>query len=748
VLDFNDLERYALKVLDHPEAVEHYQHRWKAFLVDEFQDTNQVQAEILDRLTRIAKLTIVGDEKQSIYGFRGADPNVFSRVRDEIVEIRGGQHVPLTKTYRAHHGLVEAMNLIFAPVLDVLHQPLEAARVDSQLSEPFLHSAVVGESRGTPKSRLQILEARYIADQIKSLHDEQNVAYKDIAILARRWAPLEVYLGVLSANGIPAVNVGGGSLLETREAKDIYALFSFLSEPSDAIPLAAVLRSPFFAVSDLTLLNAAPELNNRSWWRAIQDRPEFAHAVDILNTLLDARQLSSSEQILSLALSLTGYESVIANLPYGTRRVADLRGMRELFQRLERKGRGDTFGTTRYLRELIETETDIPRPQLAPGEAVSLMTIHRAKGLEWPVVFVPDLACERYVDNAKVLIDSEVGIAFQMDGEAFEKQQPAIHKLIRARKREREAAEARRLLYVAITRAKDKVILTATRKGSTREKDLDIDILRPGLDAAGIEDEIIPYVEALAVAPAPIEPAALPVPDEINIGPVRTSLRELPATSLTVYAKCPKRFEYQFVNGHPGIGEGYASAMAIGSLTHIALENDITDPAALLRFSPESTAEQAREAIELANAFRENPAFASVRSGVLSTEEPFRYDAGPIGINGVADLVGMDFVLDYKTDAEVDRDEHRFQLWAYAEAFKKEKAYVAYLRHNKLIEYTCDELARSREDAHLMLDKIAGGVFEATPSEKACSACAYRSICDKKYEGAIAVEVGAQLSLF
>ena len=724
VLDFGDLEQYALKILESTEAIDHYKARWRAFLVDEFQDTNPIQAEILSRLSRGAALTVVGDEKQAIYGFRGADIGVFGRVRTEITE-RGGGAVPLSKTFRSHHDLVMTMNAIFAPVLGTLHQPLEADRSISSISEPFVQTAIVEKVDGTAKEQLEIIEARYIADQIAKLHDG-GVAYKDIAILSRVWAPLDVYLDVLSAMGIPAVHAGGGSLLETREAADICALLSFLSEPTDDVPLVAVLRSPFFAISDRVLFEAATALSaDVCWWEVIQQRREFEHPVSVLRELLASRDASSSDQIVALADRLTGYGAVIANLPHGSRRVADLGGLREFFRRLERNGRGDVFGTTRYLRELITTETAIPRPPLDAGEAVSLMTIHKAKGLEWPVVFVPDLARQMQGNHAAILIDNELGVAFQMDGEAFEKDQPAIHKLIKLRIKERENDEARRLLYVAVTRAKDKVFLTATKaKGPY------IDILRPGLDAAGMIDEIIPYNDTLAIAPSPGEPAPFALPEHFNIEAVTVGLDELPVTALTAYARCPKRFEYQYVAGHPGLGEGAASAMAIGSLAHLALELDIGDVETLRKAVPDSTDEQLEAALGYANAFRTNPAYEKVRLSECQKEVRFAIRSDGLTLSGIADLVGPDFVLDYKTDAEMHPDEHRFQLWAYAAAFSKPRALIAYLRWDTLHEWPADSLAQIGVEASALIRRIRQADYAATPSFSECSACPFEKICE------------------
>ena len=126
-LDYNDLELYAIKVLKDPNAAAHYAERWKAFLIDEFQDTSPVQAELITRLTANANLTIVGDEKQSIYGFRGADAEVFGEFKERIGAM-GGKTVVLDETYRSNSSLVRQMNLIFEPLLGPLHQPISAAR--------------------------------------------------------------------------------------------------------------------------------------------------------------------------------------------------------------------------------------------------------------------------------------------------------------------------------------------------------------------------------------------------------------------------------------------------------------------------------------------------------------------------------------------------------------------------------------------------------------------------------------------
>ncbi|MEP6945193.1 MAG: UvrD-helicase domain-containing protein [Acidobacteriota bacterium] len=740
VLDFGDLEHYALQILRQPEAIEHYSLRWRAFLVDEFQDTNAVQAEILDRLTKGASLTIVGDEKQSIYGFRGADAGVFTRIREQILNERRGIEVPLSLTFRAHAGLVATMNSIFEPVLGAMHQSLEAHRSESYLDHPFVHSAIVEPAKGSSSRQRQVTEARYISAQIRKLHDEKGVEYRDIAILGRRWAPLETYLTVMSANGIPAVNAGGGSLLETREAQDLYSMLSFLADPHDAIALVAVLRSPFFAFSDKELFAAAKHLSKDvSWWDVARQRPELGRAAAVLQQILNVADHSSAEQILRLADKLTGYGAVIANMPQGVRRVADLNGVYDLLRRLETLGRADIFGTKRYLRELYETETDIPRPPLEAGEAVTLMTIHRAKGLEWPVVFVPDLGSSHRGDSSPILVDRDLGVAFQIESDDYEKAEPAIHKLIKLRNKKREAEEARRLLYVAITRAKDTVFLT-----SAKDKGFDLDILRPGLDAAEIVEETIPFDEANAIAPSPGDPPPFPIPLRSNIAPVGIGLRELPVTALSVYARCPKRFEFQFVDGHPGLSDGFASAMLIGTLAHLALELDISEIDTLKEMSPGVADDALASALALAARFRSEAVYSGVRSNGIEKERRFAFTFGGLNLRGTADLIGSDFVLDYKTDAEMHPDEHRFQLWAYARALGKSTAYIAYLRNGELFRFDEDDLRSFDADALRLADGIHDGVYDATPSVEVCRICPYQKICEFRAVVEVAVPEDTQ----
>jgi ATP-dependent helicase/nuclease subunit A len=494
VLDFSDLEYYALKVLEHPEAKAHYAERWKAMLIDEFQDTNPIQEKLLRALSEAgARLTIVGDGKQSIYGFRRADPRVFRRFRDSI-----GNEIILDRTFRAHAGLVSPVNVIFQELLGELHQPLDAERKTHPREGPFIEAHSFCDE-AFDIDRMRRIEARFIAAEINRLIDSgltvwdkdrkelRPVKPSDIAILSRTRAPLDIYIDELVNIGIPAVNSGGGDLLETRTAKDMTALLRFVSDPSDDIALVSLLRGPFFAVSDIRLYELSQSREkDETWWALLsRENSGVERAYSVLSDLLDISRSVSAEQLFEIADEKTGYTGVLANLEQGERRMADWFGFLSLLRRFASLGRTDVFGACRYLKDLARAGSMMRRPPLDSGNAVSLMTIHAAKGLEWPVVFIPNLSAAKKRNDTDMCFDAETGVGFTVNvcnvNGSFERVEPAIYKVIKSKKKSNEADESARILYVALTRAQDRLYLTSAGKPGN-----DFEALATGLEAAGI----------------------------------------------------------------------------------------------------------------------------------------------------------------------------------------------------------------------------------------------------------------------
>ncbi|MEM6613306.1 MAG: UvrD-helicase domain-containing protein, partial [Cyanobacteria bacterium P01_C01_bin.72] len=774
VLTFSDLEIYALQALTHPDVQKYYQQRWQIFLVDEFQDTNPTQAELLTTLTAAAELTIVGDIKQSIYGFRRADIRVFQQFRDRILQ-NNGKEVILSTSFRTHKTLIDQFNQIFAPLLAENHQDLNAFRSEKPLqtigSANFNYLQVLtigdplsqgGEKPPKPnKSQRQRVEAFSLAERIKQMLERQMHVFdkekrhtrpiepKDIAILTRTWQPLEVYGEALAAIGIPVAPAGGGNLLATREAKDAFALLRFLANPADDLALVAVLRSPFFAVSDRFLFQLRqsfkPEFEpesktDSSWWDELQkskfvfEYADLSRPIGVLRELLKIRQSEMPSRVLQYADRLTGYTAVIANLTGAERRLADWRGLGQLVKDLE-QGTYDLFGVVRRLQKLYQQEVAVPRPVIAVSNAVSLMTIYAAKGLEWGAVFVADLSKERPKSYPPIRFDAQLGIGVKSQNSLGEMQKPVLYSWLEYLQEQKERAEAVRVLYVALTRARDYLILSAAEpyKG-------ELNRLQKGIAAAKVPTFTIPYTDTKALPPVPLLP---PLPENLPpllLNSVGSGLSQLPVTALTDYARCPQRFKLHFIEGHPGLGEDWfkdtpspiAYGIQTGTLVHKALEHNLTQPKDLLPFA-EVDWEQSilEEAIALAIRFFKLPMYQHFRQTAIAKEEQISFKLGQITFNGVIDLVGRNWILDYKSDRTMQPMDHRFQLWLYAAALQRPQAHIVYLRHDKIHSFDSSQLSSIATEAAKLAQKISQGDYTATPTTEKCAYCPYLSFCNK-----------------
>lgn len=509
VLDFADLEVYARRALQHEEVQSYYRDRWRAVLVDEVQDTNPVQAEILQKLTADTKFTIVGDEKQSIYGFRRADVEVFRRFKEVIQQEPGGSEEVLSTTFRCHGPLTNTLNATFSPILDELHQNLIASRAEPPHPSPHVRLFAIEAADKVRKAARERAEAAHIADAVLGMVEKGVLIYDgdrerpaepgDFAVLSRTWSPLDGCGEALSAVGIPSIHAGGGDLLETREAKDGEVLLRFLSDPEDDLALVALLRSPFFAVEDPTLHEISlNRQDGESWWEAVRSAngasDSLSTAREVLEGLLNRVETETPTALLASADRATGYTAVIANLPGSERRKADWRGFVELVRGLE-IGHGSVFSVVRSLGRMHGAGVAVPRPVVEAAGAVSLMTIHSAKGLEWPVVIVPDLSRGPRSDSPAVLFDPDLGVGLKFgedlvpDGDL-----PVVYSVIEDRRARQREAEDKRLFYVALTRARDHLILTTTDLDT--QKACGMTLLRPGLEAAGVEAASVPFVIA------------------------------------------------------------------------------------------------------------------------------------------------------------------------------------------------------------------------------------------------------------
>jgi ATP-dependent helicase/nuclease subunit A len=809
LMDFSDLEWYALEAMKLPEVQAYYRRRWQAFLVDEFQDTNPVQSELLTYLKHDrAKMTIVGDGKQSIYRFRRAEVGLFyawcKRLETE------GDQVTLSQSFRTHRELVAACNQLCEPLLNQLHQPLQADRTEPVIDRPLTLLEVAASDPDQNAVARRVAEAQAIAQRLrhwvetgvqvfdKPSRQPRPIAYRDMAILGRSHKLLGLMARELTAAGLP-VNLCSGDLLDTREAQDAAALLRVLADRQDSAALVTLLRSPWFAVSDRALWSIsrrfppeptptedAPAPVNRrppDWWAAWEslmgddralaglepdDRAGLQRAWDRLRQWRgDCRRMAPSE-LLHRADRATGYSATIANLPDGDRRQRDWRDFADLIAGLER-GAGDTFGTVRRLRRIETARRAKPgtvqdffgRSPLEAGDAIDLMTIHASKGLEWPLVVLPDLLTEREGGRTSdLLFSAELGVAFRWrDPVDREWQTPALLKLLQSENRRAERDESRRLFYVALTRSRDRLLLSANLSAKQAETIDDPDDPEEPASERFRAWELVRSVaqergwpiDRVAIDPltpadrpaAPIPPTAKPTSDtpllDLLWGRVSSGLDELPVTALSEYARCPRRFEWRIVDDRPPAGDKPARSRRVGTLVHRAIERQITDAATLAAHDDTLDPEAIAEALALANRVWTEPAYGILRDDPTGRYEvPVTYDlvlpdGGVLRLNGIADWVGAAGIVDFKTDRDRVPEEHGLQLWAYAAALGGDRAALAYLRHpdQPLTWFDRDQLAALEPQAIAVAQRIRSGDFAPTPSDRACGFCPYQDLCDR-----------------
>ena len=739
-LTFNDLEVHALQALQDEKVRTYYHQRWRAILVDEFQDTSHIQGALLQALVQDGDIryTIVGDEKQSIYGFRGADVQVFTRAQEHIQQERKGNSISLRTSFRMHQKLTASINHIFSHVFGDTYEALEASR--EQDREFPVQCYVLDEDEDMTRWERVRIEGRWIASEIQRLLHEEKIAdkqthqlrpvqYGDIAILARAWQVLDEIELFLQEAGIPTINVGGGNLLETKAGRDVRALLHFLADPTHDLALVTLLRSPFFGVSDPELVTFAQQINKGvSWWQAMQEATELPAALKSAQTILAPyiHHYRYVERPLALVQRLnetTGYRAILANLPAGRRQEADWVGMLDFIQRYEQQGVQDVFTLVRWLKELEGGKMEIPRPLIQAQDAVSLMTIHAAKGLEWPVVFMARLARRIPGTFSKLYVSPEWGVACwgeYLDEES--KDRLVLIRFLREEYLDRERDERKRLAYVGATRARDQLYLT--RVGTSKDglwKELEC-----ALGQAGVLERKLPRLEESS---RPIRPPVYPEPTLKVLDSLQVVLTSLSVTALVDFAQCPRKGFLLHIEGHPGTHVSAGWARQIGRLVHEAICRDVYSYEALQKLAPEVPDHVIQEAFELIKRFVQAPVYQEVRQQIREKEYPVVWRGGSLLYRGRIDALGDDFLVDFKTDQEMAPAHHALQLWVYQQATQRKAVYIAYLRHDVLYRLSQEELEEAACTFKRVESKILNGDREPAPHPLFCAYCPFLDIC-------------------
>ena len=494
-LDYLDLELGAVALLrDHPAVAAAVRERFRHLMVDESQDINPVQAELIELIAggdgggpRPA-LFLVGDARQSIYRFRGADVHRFTELQD-LVASRGRPLLPLSRSFRSHDDLVGRINELFGEVfagtaLDLAALPPMTGRpADAPGEGPYLTlQPVAGGASDHDRRRV---EADAVAGEIAGLLAEGRPVWDrdddrmrparpgDIAILLRRFSNVHVFQQALDTHRVPAATPSGTGFFTRQEVLDCINLLRWLAEPQDELALSGVLRSPFFALADDTLL----ALRDRGWLtQALGDPPEevtgddrarCAHAAATLAELRRAAASLPADALLELALERSAFEASWAPLAGGEQARANIRKLLRIVRTLAGHPLSEVVTYLEQRRDDLdprEGPATLDRP-----DAVQLMTVHGAKGLEFPIVFVPEahLASIRSWDAVRWSREDGVSVTLKPDEDDTTRPRPGFYAHLARRDEEEDAEEHRRLFYVAATRAGDYLYISGdeSRRG-------------------------------------------------------------------------------------------------------------------------------------------------------------------------------------------------------------------------------------------------------------------------------------------
>jgi ATP-dependent exoDNAse (exonuclease V) beta subunit len=794
-LDFEDLQLKARELLQLNEKVrEDARWRFRSILVDEFQDTNRLQCELVD-LVAGEEVFFVGDEFQSIYRFRHADVEVFRERRAASAGV-----LPLTENYRSRPEVLSVVNHLFGAEFGTDYEPLVAA---GRFPDPIFGPAV--ELLVTDKSSYRegdlhwrLAEARHVARRVRELVDSGEAAPADIVLLFAAGTDAERYEEALRREGLPTYRAAGRGYFGQQQVADLTMYLRLVLNRYDDEALVSVLASPFVGVSNDALYLLRRATGKRPLFSGMErqlpselgprDRRLFEAFRQRYDRLVRAASTSGLERLCERIVSEHDYDLAVLARWDGRRRYANLRKLARLARSYEELRGPDIEGFLRFVsdQEAAGAKESEAVAEEEGGDAVRLLTIHSAKGLEFKVVVVADAG--RNPDHAArdeilCLPDGRVGFKI-VDPSTGKRHAASGFDALREAERAADEAETRRLYYVAMTRAVDRLILSgAVDPGSTRDAKAPIRWILDRLEAdlgatqpveleregarvllrvdrreVGEPDrsengvgqlELFATVEGAATRVAPQLPPLAEIPE-----PPSFRIRSLSYSALALFGRCSYRFYAERLAGLrsavatpavPG-AEGLA-ATEIGDAVHVLLEHGIEGPASadlVLARYPAATPEDLERVAALVGAWHSSPLARELRDGnEPQAELPFAFEHDGVLLHGRFDVFrlaeGSALVVDYKTNRlddltpeEALEDDYALQRLVYALASFRagadevEVAYVFLERPEDVVRRTFVRADVSELEAELSaaIAAIQQGEFRPTPSEFACDGCA------------------------
>ncbi|WYP25355.1 UvrD-helicase domain-containing protein [Alkalihalobacillus sp. FSL W8-0930] len=477
-LDFTDLQQKTLTLLEDPTVQEATRREYTHIMVDEFQDTNALQLEVLNRINPSYRF-IVGDTKQSIYQFRGADVSIMNQLESDAELQSESRRILMNRNYRTVEPIVEAVNSIFQKAMtdsqtyayQTLYQPLHAHREYVHNGEEAVE-IVTGEQEEYDLLANRMLKMQREQNQIVQREDHWCAPmWRDMAILIPTRTHLKTLEQSLKRKQIPYEIQSGIGFYERREVVDFLMLLKWINEPFEDFYLLALLRSPLFGLTIddfLSIKESCQEGQTIGEYLCFDESLDQNHQSNerLVRSIRQLRQwmedwipftIGSTTASFYQLFEQSGLKNSLLLQTGGPQRVKNVEKLIDVLIGEKETSLSSLLEAMEQRIQLSEKEGD-SKIERAEGNAVTIMTVHGSKGLEFPIVFLPQLHQKPQGDKGKIRFHSELGLVMNLETEDGIMDTPAFQ-LIKQEGDRKAIEEAKRLFYVASTRAKDKLVL-------------------------------------------------------------------------------------------------------------------------------------------------------------------------------------------------------------------------------------------------------------------------------------------------
>jgi ATP-dependent helicase/nuclease subunit A len=535
IIDFNDIEHYALQILVKKddngnyiptETAKRYSEKFEEIAIDEYQDSNQVQEHILTSVSKGNNVFMVGDVKQSIYKFRRACPDLFLN-KYQNYSLDGnekGLKIKLFKNFRSRKNILDVTNNIFESIMSS-----SLGEIDYTEEEYLnLGADYIDVPNGVTKSEICVidnstddfeedddklseeiemakneeLEGRYIAKRIRQMIDDEviikdkeegyrKIKYKDIVVLLRSTKYANVFEKEFLKENIPVFTDGTSEYLDTIEIQTMMNLLKILDNPLDDIAVVSVLRSVIFGFTDNEIIEIRLVNKMQNFWNTILEATESLQNEALKNKLKNfvnkIKEWKAKSEYMPISSFIwgiyveTGYYNYVSLMPNGAIRRANLKMFFERAKEYEKTSFKGLFNFIRFMEKLKLGNSDLSSAKII-GEnenVVRIMSIHKSKGLEFPVVFLSNSNKKINLEDLKgdLLLHKDLGLGPEYINSVM-KYSTLAKEAMKVKLREESISEEMRILYVALTRAKEKLIITAVRKNEEKEFEKKKDIVQ------------------------------------------------------------------------------------------------------------------------------------------------------------------------------------------------------------------------------------------------------------------------------